>query len=141
ITNMNTGVVTRTLRTTSAGVYVAEALPVGTYSVNVQAQGFQSATQSNIALNVADRLAVNFALKVGQITQHIEVTALPPVVETESGEQSQIVSTRQITEIPILGRNFLLLQQLVPGASRTAGDEMGKSFYASRGYAINGLNE
>jgi hypothetical protein len=141
ITNMNTGVVTRTLQTTSAGVYVAEALPVGTYSVNVRAQGFQSATQSNIALNVADRLAVNFALKVGQITQHIEVTALPPVVETESGEQSQIVSTRQITEIPILGRNFLLLQQLVPGASRTAGDEMGKSFYASRGYAINGLNE
>jgi hypothetical protein len=41
----------------------------------------------------------------------------------------------------MLGRNFMMLQQLVPGASKTAGDEMGKSFYTSRGYAINGLND
>ncbi len=141
VTNAGTGVVVRTLKTTPAGVYVAEALPVGTYQVAVEAPGFQSAVQSGIVLNVADRLAVNLTLKVGQVTEKIEVTATPRVVETESGEQSQIVDTRQISEIPILGRNFMLLQQLVPGASRTAGDEMGKSFYAFRGYAINGLND
>ena len=141
ITNSDTGVVVRTVQTSSAGVYIAEALPVGTYEVGVEAQGFQSAVRSRLVLNVADRLAVNFTLKVGQVTQKVEVTAIAQLVETESGEQSKIVDTRQIMDLPILRRNFMLLQQMIPGASRTAGDEMGKSFYAYRGYAINGLND
>ena len=141
ITNSDTGVVVRSVQTSSAGVYIAEALPVGTYEVGVEAQGFQSAVRSRLVLNVADRLAVNFTLKVGQVTQKVEVTAIAQLVETESGEQSKIVDTRQIMDLPILGRNFMLLQQMIPGASRTAGDEMGKSFYAYRGYAINGLND
>jgi hypothetical protein len=141
ITNTGTGVVARTLQTGPAGIYVAEALPVGTYQVAVEASGFQRAVRPGIVLNVADRLGIDFTLQVGATTQIVEVTGAAPTVQTESGEQSQVVTTRQITEVPILGRSFQLLQQLVPGASRTTGDEMGKGFYGTRGFAINGLNE
>jgi len=141
ITNTGTGVVARTLQTGPAGIYVAEALPVGTYQVAVEASGFQRAVRPGIVLSVADRLGIDFTLQVGATTQTVEVTGAAPLVQTQSGEQSQVVTTRQITEVPILGRNFMLLQQLVPGASKTAGDEIGKGFYSTRGFAINGLNE
>ena len=141
LTNSGTGVVARTLKTSAAGTYVAEALPVGTYQISVEVTGFQRAVRAGIALNVADRLAVDFAMKIGEVSQTVEVKEAAPIIQTQSGEQSQVISTRQITEIPILGRNFLLLQQLVPGASNTAPDELGKGFYSFRGFAINGLND
>ena len=141
ITNAGTGIVARTLRTNSAGVYVAEALPVGTYQVAVEASGFQRSQRSGIGLSVADRLAIDFILKVGTTRESVEVTAAPPVVQSQSGEQSQLISSQQIAEIPILGRNFMQLQQLVPGASKTGADEIGKGFYGERGFAVNGMNQ
>ena len=143
ITNLGTGVVARTLKTGADGIYVAEALPVGTYQVTAEASGFQKVTSSRIALNVADRLGVNFTLKLSSNTQTVEVTAAAQQVETQSGEVSQTVSTVQITQLPILDRNFMELQQVVPGATKDVGvgDEMGKGFYAERGYAVNGFDQ
>jgi hypothetical protein len=141
ITNTGTGTVARTLQSNDSGVYVAEALPVGTYEIAVQASGFTRTVRSGIALSVADRLAINFVIKVGAVTQSVDVTAAPPVIESQTGEQSQLISTQQIAEIPILGRNFMQLQQLVPGASKTGSDEIGKGFYGERGFAVNGMNE
>ncbi len=141
ITNEGTGTVARTVQSNDSGTYVAEALPVGTYQVAVQASGFARAVRSGIVLNVADRLAINFALKVGAVTQSVDVTAAPPVIESQTGEQSQLISTQQISEIPILGRNFMQLQQMVAGASKTGADEIGKGFYGERGFAVNGMNE
>jgi hypothetical protein len=143
ITNSGTGVVARTLKTDSSGTYVAEALLMGTYQVAIEAHGFQRSVHSGINLSVADRLNISFVLNVGAVTQSVEVTAAAPVVETQTGEQSQLITTRQISEIPILGRNIMLLQQMVPGASKLDGtsDDMGEGFYATRGFAINGLND
>jgi hypothetical protein len=143
ITNTGTGVVARTLQTDSSGNYVAEALPVGTYQVAIEAKGFQRSVRSGINLDVADRLDISFVLNVGAVSQTMEVTGAAPVVETQTGEQSQLISTRQIDEIPILGRNIMLLQQMVPGAAKLDGtaDDMGQGFYATRGFAINGLND
>ena len=143
ITNTGTGVVARTLKTDSSGNYVAEALPVGTYQVAIEAHAFQRSVRSGINLDVADRLNISFVLNVGTVTQTMEVTGAAPVVETQTGEQSQLISTRQIAEIPILGRNIMVLQEMVPGASKLDGtaDDMGQGFYATRGFAINGLND
>jgi len=140
ITNMGTGV-TRTLETNSSGIYTAEALLAGTYELAVEATGFQKVVQSNVALSVADRLGINFTLQVGQLTQTIEVTGAATLVETQTGEQSALIGSRQISEMPILGRNFMQLQALVPGASKTAGDEIGTGFYSVRGFAVNGFNQ
>ena len=141
VTNVGTGVVARTGTTGSGGIFVAEALPIGTYQLSVSAGGFQSAATSNIALNVADRLEVNFTLKLGKTRQTLEVIATPPQVQTQSGEASQTVSTEQVSQLPILDRNFMELQQTVPGAIKVAGDELGKSFYNTKGFDVNGFDQ
>jgi hypothetical protein len=141
ITNTGTGVEARTLETNASGIYTAEGLPVGSYMVAVEASGFQRSVQSNITLNVADRLGINFSLKVGAVTQTIEVTGAPPLVSTQTGEQSASVSIAQIQDLPILGRNINQMQQVIPGTSRTAGAEIGQGAYAAKGFAVNGFNQ
>jgi len=117
ITNTLTGAA-RTLETNTAGVYTAEALPVGTYQVAVEAAGFERSVHSGITLNVTDRLAIDFVLQIGAVTQTVEVRAEAAMVQTQTGDQSTLVTTRQISEIPMLGRNFMQLQQMVSGASK-----------------------
>ncbi|HEV2381642.1 MAG TPA: TonB-dependent receptor [Terriglobia bacterium] len=141
ITNVGTGVVARTVGTGGTGIFVAEALPVGTYQVSVSASGFQRAVSSTITLNVADRLEVNFSLELGKTRQSVEVTATPPQVQTQSGDVSQTVSSEKISQLPILDRNFMELQQMVPGAIKVAGDELGKSFYNTKGFNVNGFDQ
>src|SRR2546427_3570317 len=69
ITNSGTGVVARTLKTSAAGTYVAEALPVGTYQIPVEATGFQRAGIGGNGLNPADCLADLYRLKIGGVTR------------------------------------------------------------------------
>jgi Carboxypeptidase regulatory-like domain/TonB-dependent Receptor Plug Domain len=141
IKNVGTGVIARTVSTSPRGLYVAEALLVGTYQITVTATGFQPTTTSNIILNVADRLEVNFTMRVGEVQQRVEVSAAAPLVQTQSGETSETVSTAQMSQLPILDRNFMELQQMVPGAIKVAGDELGKSFYNQKGFNVNGFDQ
>src|SRR5215472_5272962 len=141
VTNTGTGVVARTLTTGPSGIYAAESLPVGTYQVSVAASGFRTGVSSNLALNVADRLGVDFRLKLGATSQRVEVTGATPQVQTQSGAISDTVSTQQISQLPILDRNFMELQATVPGAIKVAGDELGKSFYNQKGFNINGFDQ
>ncbi|HEX4168095.1 MAG TPA: carboxypeptidase regulatory-like domain-containing protein [Bryobacteraceae bacterium] len=132
---------TRILQTNGSGLYAAYALPVGKYNVEVSAPGFKKAKKTDIQLNVADQLAINFALEVGNVSETVEVTGATPTVDTETADISQTISTRQMTDLAVNGREFTSLQQLLPGASRTMGDEGGTGFNSSRGFAINGQRE
>src|SRR5437867_8675506 len=72
VTNTDTGISTKTT-TDSSGNYVVTPLPVGRYSVAVEAQGFKKSVNSGITLNVQDRIGVNVILEVGQISETVEV--------------------------------------------------------------------
>src|SRR5437764_1103570 len=111
IRNLGTGN-ERTLQTDSNGRYVAEVLPVGTYEVSVTAPGFKKGVRTGLQLNVADRLAADVHLEIGQMTESVSVTAEAPLVKTETGDVSYLVSTKQITDLTISNRTFLSLQQL-----------------------------
>lgn len=132
---------TRTVQTNSRGVYAAYALAIGRYNVEVSAPGFKKVAKTDIQLNVADQLAINFSLQVGSVSETVEVTGATPTVNTETADISQTISTRQMTDLAVNGREFTSLQQLIPGASRTMGDEGGTGFNSSRGFAINGQRE
>ena len=127
VKNLGTGA-ERQLVTDSGGRFTAEQLPVGSYEVTVTASGFKKAVRTGLELNVTDRLGVEFRLEVGQISETISVTAEAPLVKTETGDVSYLISEKQITELSITNRTFMALQQLIPGASRTAADELGISF-------------
>ena len=124
IRNSGTGAERKT-ETDGNGRFLAEALPIGVYEVTVTAAGFKKAVRTGLQLTVADRLAVEVRLEVGEMAETVSVTAEAPLVKTETGDVSYLVNTRQITELAISNRTFLGLQQLVPGSSRTAADEAG----------------
>ena len=131
----------RRFETNSSGIYAAYALPVGRYDITVTAAGFKKAAHSDIQLNVADQLAVNFSLQVGAASETVEVSGATPTVQTQQADISTVVSSRQMTDLATNGRAFTSLQQLIPGAARTMGDEGGTGFNSSRGFAINGQRQ
>src|SRR5579862_6554891 len=83
ITNIATGQAER-LTTNDAGAYVANTLLIGRYSVSAEKPGFQKVLQSNVAVDVNKVVRVDLSLPVGTVNQQVEVTAAPPLVESET---------------------------------------------------------
>jgi hypothetical protein len=117
ITNTDQQVVVRTLTTDERGQYAAPLLPVGHYSVSVEIAGFKKATQSGFALNVSDKLAANFTLEVGAMTESVNVEANALQVDTQSATATGVISGVQLRELSLNSRNYAQLVLLVPGAS------------------------
>lgn len=113
ITNKATGRVITT-HTTSAGAYASGALTPGDYTLRVEAQGFKS---SEIAITVQVGVTADgdVKLQVGQTTQVVEVQGTQVAVNTEQATVQGVLTTEQIENLPINGRNFLDLAQLEPG--------------------------
>ena len=100
--------------TTSAGAYASGALTPGDYVVRVEAKGFKS-TEIQITVQVNTTTTGNAALAVGESSQVIEVQASDIAVNTEQAIVQGVLTTEQIENLPINGRNFLDLAQLEPG--------------------------
>ncbi len=106
----------RAAQTDSSGNYQVAALPVGTYSVVVQAQGFKSAAVSDLNVEVARTLVKDFQLEVGSLEQRVNITADTPVIETATTSVGQVINQRTVQEIPLNGRHFVDLGLLIPGS-------------------------
>ncbi|HUQ32410.1 MAG TPA: carboxypeptidase regulatory-like domain-containing protein [Pyrinomonadaceae bacterium] len=108
---------TRTVRTDDDGNYSAQSLPVGRYTVSVAPQGFKKTIATGVEVHVSDRVNVDLNLEVGQVNETVTVSDAAQLVETESGKVSSLVSEKQVTELPLNGRNYAALVTLVPGLS------------------------
>ena len=113
ITNKSTGRVIN-VSTTSAGTYASGALTPGTYIVRVEAQGFKTA-ELGVTVQVGVTASGNVKLQVGQASQVIEVQGSEIQVNTEQATVEGVLTSEQIENLPINGRNFLDLAQLEPG--------------------------
>jgi hypothetical protein len=113
ITNKSTGRVIN-VSTTSAGTYTSGALTPGNYVVRVEAQGFKT-SELPVTVQVGVTASGNMKLQVGQATQVVEVQASEVQVNTEQATVQGVLTTQQIENLPINGRNFLDLAQLEPG--------------------------
>ena len=105
IDNPETGF-SREAFTNESGNYNFSGLPVGTYNLSAELDGFKTAVQTGLRLNVADTREVNLTLELGAITEEITTTAASVPVETISGEVASLVTGEQIRELPLNGRNF-----------------------------------
>jgi len=113
ISNKATGrVITAT--TTSAGAYASGALTPGDYTLRVEAHGF-STSELAITVQVGVTSTGNIKLQVGQTSQVVEVQGTEVAVNTEQATVQGVLTTEQIENLPINGRNFLDLAQLEPG--------------------------
>lgn len=115
VKNVNTGL-ERTTQTSGDGSYAVPELPIGTYSVTVSHTGFQTSVTSGVAVNVSAEARVDAALKPGEVTERVEVSAEDlPQVETTSAELGGILTTQTIENLPVNGRDFTKLIFLNPG--------------------------
>ncbi|HET8547561.1 MAG TPA: carboxypeptidase regulatory-like domain-containing protein, partial [Bryobacteraceae bacterium] len=117
--NSGTGAV-RDARSDQSGSYVISRLPVGVYTVRIEASGFKTFVQEGIQVQVDENRQVNVALQVGAVTESIEVRAELAQVETRSGAIREIVDSLRIVELPLNGRNPLQLQYLAAGSAGIA---------------------
>jgi hypothetical protein len=113
----------RTATTDTNGDYVFALLPPGTYSVKAELQGFSTALESGIRLLVDNKIRVDLTLKVGNVAETIEVQAATVAIQSENATISQTLTEKQITELPLNGRNFLSLLFLNAGAVETTGEQ------------------
>ena len=105
ITNTDQQVVVRTLTTDDRGEYAAPLLPVGRYSVTAEIAGFKKVTQSGVVLNVNDKLAVNFTMEIGTVSQSVTVEANSLRVELQSVTATGLINGTQLRELSLNSRN------------------------------------
>jgi len=120
VTNAESGAV-KEFQTNATGQYVIPDLNIGHYSVRAQASGFKVAEKDNVVLEVGDRARLDFQMEVGAVQEVVTVEEDPVRVQTDSGEQSSVITGQQISQIAVSGRSMYQLAALVPGASSQIG--------------------
>jgi hypothetical protein len=141
VTLKNTaGSLTRATTTNSDGAYVVPGLPGDTYDLSVSAPGFQRFTAKRIVLNVAEKQRVDVQLTVGTISEEVVVTGESVTqVETTSSDLTSTITSKQIDNLVLNGRNFTQLVNLAPGVvSQTGQDDAKVGVYGNVQYSING---
>src|SRR6266853_2666364 len=118
------------------GSYKFTPVKIGSYKLTASLQGFQTMTQTNVEVNVGADVVVNFALKPGQVTEIVEVSAAPPVLETQNGSVGQVVDSKSVNDLPLNGRNFTFLAQLAAGVNTPQADTRGNA--STGAFAANG---
>jgi hypothetical protein len=130
-TNTQTQVST-TVMSGDDGSYEFLSLLPGTYDVTVTKAGFRASTTHSITLTLNQVYNLPVALEVGQVTESVQVEANPVQVETTTTQLGTLIESKQIVDLPLLGRNWTMLQQLGPGAVSTS-DRFSTGAYATNG--------
>lgn len=141
-TNIETGVALKTT-TNDAGFYRLPGLNPGRYTVEVKAGGFAPTRVNEVRLEVGQTARLDVGLKVGGVTETVEVTAQGTLLNTETTDVGQVIDGKRIVEMPLNGRNYLQLAQLTAGVlpagnSRTS-DEGGFLAFGQHTYQNNVL--
>lgn len=113
--NLATGIA-RTTVSEASGHYLLPALPIGTYNVEAQMQGFQTKVADNVIVEVAATTDLDLSLAVGQISETVNVEASAPVIESTTMSVGAVIPQRTVQEIPLNGRHFVDLGLLLPGS-------------------------
>ena len=115
-TSRNTGL-SREAGTNDQGEAVLTPLRAGQYDVQVSAKSFTSAIQQDITLNVQATVHLDIGLRVGDVTQTVEVKGDSPLLESETSSVGQVIEERSVDKLPLNGRNFVQLAYTVPGVN------------------------
>ena len=107
-----------TVVTGSDGVYRKERLLPGVYEVKADLQGFKQAVVSDVVVSVDSQANVDFSLQPGNVTESVEVVATSPLLKTDRADVSTTFEAKQITDLPVLDRNFTKFILLTPGAQQ-----------------------
>lgn len=126
------------------GTFRLPALAPGTYQMMVEAPGFSKAVAENVVLTVGATVTYDVHLKVGEVREVVEVTDLPPLIDTEQTQQANTVDTRQVDNLPNINLNFTQAIYTLPGVVSSSAPSVQDSSvgtgYLSSGFSIGGSN-
>lgn len=111
------------LRTNADGIYSAEGLSVGEFTVTISAPGFQTSTTQHIHLDPGERRSNNISLAIGSQAETVNVNANVQSVNTESSENGGTVNEKQVENLMLNGRDFMTLALAVPGVTSVGGTD------------------
>ncbi len=131
IKNIGTGA-SREVTSNAEGVYSAPNLQPGNYDVTVVAPGFQTLSQKGVVLTVGAQQSLNLGLKVGSLSQTVEVNEAVPDIQTTTSTVSSTVDSTTMRELPLNGRDWTSLAALEPGVSNIP-NQVGTGFSANKG--------
>lgn len=116
VRNVATGL-ERTSVAREDGSYRLPALPVGSYEIRAELQGFRSEVRRGVTLTVAQEAVINFSLQVGGVAETVTVVGAAPLVNTTNPSIGGLVDAARIESLPLLGRNYIDLTLMQTGVS------------------------
>jgi len=120
LTNDATGV-SRTAETNGSGDYGFPEVPVGTYTLTFDLQGFKTSVGKGIAVELNQIVTFNSTLQIGETKEVVEVSSEAPLVDTTSTQLGAVMDDRQVANLPLNSRDTYQLLQLQPGVMSTVG--------------------
>jgi hypothetical protein len=136
VTNTATGA-ERTGTTSSIGTFDFQQLQPGNYKITVEAQGFKKAVSLDVVVSVASATAVNIPLEIGLAGETVTVTAAQEIINSTSPTLTNVINTKQVVDLPLIGRNPVDLAGLQAGIAVQGTDVRGASVSGLRQTAVN----
>ncbi len=121
LTNQATQATLQQTSDSTTGEFVFNFVPVGTYSLRIEAKGFKTSVNAGIELRAGQNLRRTFPLEIGALSERVEVTANAPMVNSVSAEQRESIAEVQAMQLPLSRRSLVGLVTLTPGAIREGG--------------------
>jgi len=126
-TSQDTGA-SRAANTDDTGHYLITSLPIGLYTLRIEFKGFQTAEQKDIKLQVDEHRELDFSLAPASVSSSVEVNATAVAVESANASLGQVITSQEVAELPLNGRDFVQLAVLTPG---TTAETNTNSFFTS----------
>ncbi len=140
LTNEGTQI-SATAATTSSGYYTFEQVNPGSYSLSVDAKGFAPEVTHGIQVHVQQSVTQDYSLTPGSVTQQVTVTSEAPLLQAESASVGQVVDTKQVNDLPLVGRDWTTLSHLAAGTTTTGSNgSAGNGNVAGLSFSANGVN-
>lgn len=139
----------RTLTATSndEGSFTISQITPGNYEVRVEAPNFKRTVQNDLVLETDKTQRLNFTLEAGNVSEMVQVISVAPVINSETSDKGEVITNRQVQELPLNGRDATDLAQLVPGVyQRPAEDDQGQGLAVagtrtdSTNFILDGVN-
>jgi hypothetical protein len=116
-TSQGTGI-SREAKTDDSGHYLIPLLPVAFYTIRVESPGFGVAEQKDVRLQVDEHRELTFTLSPASVSSSVEVSATEVAVETANPTLGQVITSQQVADLPLNGRDFVQLATLTPGVTQ-----------------------
>ena len=118
--SLDTNITTSSVSNADGGFQLNYLQP-GPYKITVEATGFKKTSRDSVDVRVGDRLALDFSLEVGAVSDTVNITTEAPLLDTSSATTGMVIDGKRAAELPVVGGNSFYLSRLSPGVMTSGG--------------------